>query len=64
MMCSLASLSPEKLETIRALEHRLGKPLLAFACHDMAPAKLDDDDLDMIRRLESDLGLSLVAVSG
>lgn len=64
MMCSLASLSPEKLENIRTLEKRLGKPLLAFACHALEPAELDDGDLDMIRRLESDMGVSLVAVSG
>jgi hypothetical protein len=63
MMCSLASLTPEKLQSIRAMEEKLGTPLLAYACHDLEPAPLEEEDVNMIRRLESEMGLSLVAVS-
>jgi hypothetical protein len=64
MMCSLAGLTPEKLQSIRSMEKELGTPLLAFACNDLEPAPLEEEDLNMIRRLESEMGLSLVAVKG
>jgi len=62
MMCSLSNLTKEDLDQIRTLESDLGKPLLAFSCHDLAPALLDAGNLARIQELEKKLGLALVAV--
>ena len=64
MMCSLARLEPKNLKTIQSLEKELGKPLLAFACHDVRAAKLKADQLTRIRELEAKLGVYLVAIQG
>jgi hypothetical protein len=64
MLCSLAAKLDEKaLAEIRALEGELGATVLAFACHEAAPAQVDDAQLAKIRQLEEELGVSLVAVS-
>ncbi|GBC63291.1 hypothetical protein DENIS_4285 [Desulfonema ishimotonii] len=63
MLCSIAKLGDEKVESIRKLEEGLGKSLLAFSCHDLQPVQLSDDELAKIQKLEGELGLSLVAVS-
>jgi hypothetical protein len=42
MMCSLASLEAKNLKTIQSMERELGKPLLAFSCHDVRAAALTD----------------------
>ena len=63
MMCSLASLSPEKLQTIHCMEKKLGESLLAYACGDLEPAPLEEEDMNMLRRLESEMGPSLAAAS-
>ena len=62
MICGLSSLDSTKLETIRAMEQRIGKTLLAFTCHDIAPAELTEGELDQISEAERKLGLYLVAV--
>ena len=62
MLCSLSSLEENKLEKVRTLENELGKRLLSFTCHDLAPTELKDDELNKIKTLESELGVALVAV--
>lgn len=64
MMCSLARLEPKNLKTIQSLEKELGKPLLAFSCHDVSAAELQNDQLARIRKLETELNVYLVAVQG
>ena len=63
MMCSLARLDNDRLETVRSLEKELGKTILAYSCGDADPAQLKDDELNKIREAEKELGLSLVAVA-
>ena len=62
MLCSLSNIKDDHLEEIRALENELGQPLLAFSCHDIEPAVLDDEKLKKLQELEKQIGLSLVAV--
>lgn len=62
MLCSLTNLSDADLLEISRLEEQIGKPLLAFSCHDIPPAKLSEDEMERIRGLEKKLGMSLVAV--
>ncbi len=62
MICSLSTISAQKLESIQSLEAELGKTLLAFSCHDLTPSRLDKTQLEKIRELEKRLGMSLVAV--
>lgn len=65
MLCSLATkLDQTQLDQIGALEKDLGTPLLAFVCHDAEPAAIGDDQVARIRRVEDELGVSLVAVKG
>ena len=64
MICSLTNLTDENLAQIRTLESELGRPLLAFSCHDARPAVLDDEKLKKIEALEDRLGISLLAVEG
>lgn len=64
MICSLARLEAKDLETIQSLEQELGKPLLAFSCHDIGPAEVQEEQLDKIRDLEAKLGVYLLAVQG
>lgn len=63
MLCSLSNnIDNGKLSSIKTLEGELGTPLLAFSCHDLNPAALNDDQLKKVKALESELGLVLVAV--
>ena len=63
MLCSLAaSLRDEQISEIKALERSLGVPVLAFACHDAAPAELTDEKVGELHAVEERLGVSLVAV--
>ena len=64
MMCSLSRLEPKELDTIQSLEQELGRPLLAFSCHDIKAAELDEEQLTKIRDLEAKLGIYLVAIKG
>lgn len=64
MICSLARLESRDLDTIKSLEGELGRPLLAFSCHDVAPAELSDEQVARIKSLEDTLGVFLVAVKG
>ena len=62
MLCSLSNLKEQDLEQIRALESELGRPLLAFSCHEAKPAVLDDEALKKIQETEKKIGFSLVAL--
>jgi hypothetical protein len=64
MMCSLSRLEPKELDTIQSLEQEVGRPLLAFSCHDIKAAELRDEQLAKIRDLEAKLGIYLVAIEG
>lgn len=64
MLCSLATkLDQAELELVSRLEKKVGHPLLAFSCHPVDPARIDDEQLAKIKDLESKLGVSLVAVN-
>lgn len=63
MICSLSNLSEHDLAAVRQLEKEINVPVLAFRCHDVKPAILDDDALARLERLEKQLGLSLLAVN-
>lgn len=62
MLCSLSKIERSSLEAIQSLEKDLGKPLLAFSCHDIHPAMVKAEELEQINALEKKLGLVLVAV--
>ena len=64
MLCTLASkLGDPELEEIKQLESELDVTILAYSCHQVEPAGVDDRQLARIRELEERLGLSLVAVA-
>ena len=62
MLCSFSNLDNTNLEVIQSLEKELGKMLLSFSCHDIAPEVIDDEALSKISALEKKLGVVLVAV--
>ena len=62
MLCSLSKLDNNQLGQIESLEKELGKNILSFTCHDIEPAELGGDELEKIKSLENNLGVSLVAV--
>ena len=64
MLCSISTkLGEAELGEIGALEEELGVTLLAFNCHPLDPARIDDGQLSRIAALEERLGVSLVAVA-
>jgi len=63
MLCSLSTkLGDKDLAEIGTLEKELGVTMLAFNCHPVDPAEIDDRQLTSIKELEERLGVSLVAV--
>jgi len=62
MLCSFSTLDNSNLKAIQTLEKELGRTLLSFSCHDIAPAVVDDEALAKISELEKKLGVVLVAV--
>lgn len=62
MMCGLSRLDEGKLQAIQSMEQKLGKTLLAYTCHNIAPADLTGDELSQIAEMEKNLGVVLVAV--
>jgi hypothetical protein len=62
MICSLSPLDQDKIDAVRAMEKKIGKTVLAFNCHEINPAELTKEDLDLITDTEKQLGLLLVAV--
>lgn len=64
MLCSLSTKLEEKdIRAIMDLEKELGKTLLAFSCYPMNPAAINNEELAKIKKVETDLGISLVAVN-
>ncbi|BEQ16731.1 hypothetical protein [Desulfoferula mesophila] len=62
MICSLSNLKEQDIAKIKQLESDLGQTLLAFSCHAIQPAKLNEAKLGKVQSLEKSLGISLVAV--
>jgi hypothetical protein len=63
MLCSLATrLDQGQLAEILSLENELGTPILAFACHPLDAAPIDERQIVRIKDLEGKLGVALVAV--
>lgn len=62
MMCGLSKVDEGKLQDIQSMEKKLGKPILAFTCHDISPAELTNEELSRISEMEKKLGIYLVAV--
>ncbi|NLT68992.1 MAG: hypothetical protein GXX84_20595, partial [Acidobacteria bacterium] len=52
----------KELIAIKDLERELGKTLLAFTCHKVDPAEINDEQLAKLQKVENELGISLVAV--
>jgi hypothetical protein len=61
-MYAFAKLDAQQLESLRDFESQTGVRLLALSEVDVAPAQLDDPTLGELKRLEGDLGITLVAV--
>lgn len=62
MICSLSKLDEKKLTDVQAMEQKMGRPLLAYSCHDILPAELTEQELSQLSDLEKKLGIYLVAV--
>jgi hypothetical protein len=64
MLYSLSTkLGDKELAEIGVLEEELGMTMLAFNCHPVDPAPIDDRQPATTKELEEKLGISLVAVS-
>ena len=64
MLCSLSTKLEEKeIKAIKDLERELGKTLLAFSCYPVDAASINTEELAKIEKVETDLGISLVAVN-
>ena len=61
MVCSLATLDSQKLEAIRAFEKKTGRGLLAVSCTDVPAARLEDSEVQKLKELERELGITLVS---
>jgi hypothetical protein len=62
MLWGFSVLKDEQMKAIAELEEKLDITLLSFSGINIRNAELTKDDLEQIEKLESDLGLSLVAV--
>ncbi len=63
MLCNYSSLKPADVEAIQKLESKLSRVILAVSCQDAKPASLKDEELSEIKRLESEIGVALVALA-
>ena len=63
MLYSLLNLPADKLAKIQVIEAEINQPLLAFSEVQASPAQLDRETLAIIRELEEDLGIVLLAVA-
>ncbi|MFO7963303.1 MAG: hypothetical protein R6U50_05220 [Desulfobacterales bacterium] len=63
MLCSLSNLKETDVKNITELEKALGKTLLAYSCHDIQLAELNEEELNRIKNLEQKMGISLVALN-
>ena len=62
LLYSIAKLDKDQLESIQALEKKLGKRILAFEGHNIELADLEQEDLYLLEEMEVKLGLSLVVL--
>ena len=62
MLCALSKLDKNQIDSIQSSEKKIGKTLLAFSCHDIAPAELTEEELAELNDTEKKLGIVLVAV--
>lgn len=62
MLWSYSKIDDAKVKAIEKLEKKLNVTLLAFSGQDIKNAELTSQDLAEIKKIEDDLGLSLVAV--
>lgn len=61
-MYAFAHLDPDKLQSLREFEDAHGVRVLALSELEVAAANIDSQTLDDLKRLEEDLGVTLVAV--
>ncbi|WP_319508735.1 hypothetical protein [uncultured Methanolobus sp.] len=62
MLWSYSKIDESNVKTIEELEKKLNVTLLAFSGQDIKNAELTSENIEEINKLESELGLSLVAV--
>lgn len=63
MIWSYSKIENDKVKKIEELESKLGVTLLAFSGQTINNAQLSTEDLELIKKLEDELQLSLVAVN-
>ncbi|MEZ5334834.1 MAG: hypothetical protein R2741_06175 [Methanolobus sp.] len=63
MLWGFSALKDEQIKAINEVEEKMNVTLLAFSGINISNAELTKDDLEQIQKLESELGLSLVAVN-
>ncbi|SFM89777.1 hypothetical protein [Methanolobus profundi] len=63
MLWGFSVLKDEQMKAIAELEEKMNITLLAFSGINISNAEITNGDLEQIRKLEADLGLSLVAVN-
>ncbi|WP_292468932.1 hypothetical protein [Methanolobus sp.] len=62
MLWGFSVLKDEQMKAIAELEEKMDVTLLSFSGINIKNAELTKDDLEQIEKLESELGISLVAV--
>lgn len=60
MLYSLSNLEMKDLNTLRQLEHAMGKSILAFSSHNVRLADLTPEQLNSVKKVEEELGLILI----
>ena len=63
MLYAIPELDAERLKRVQNVEKATGLKLLALNAVDVAPAKIEDEELNDIQALENELGVTLVAVN-
>jgi hypothetical protein len=61
VICTVARLDDEKLESIRSFERQTGKRVLALTCHDLPVAELKESEVRALQDLERRLGVVLLS---
>jgi len=59
-LCALSSLDQNQINAIQNLEKDLGKRLLAYSCHHIELARLNDEGLQKVNNLQNELGVILL----
>ena len=63
MLYAIPDLDAERLKKVQNIEKATGLKILALNAVDVAPAKIEDEELNDIQALENELGVTLVAVN-